>query len=241
MQRVQILGVPIDAVTIDFAVNRITAMLSAGKHHVATPNNEMLVSAHKDDIFRSVLSSTDLNLPDSTGLLWAARVTGQHLPERVTGVDTVERLLQSLGSEHPVFFLGGRNGVGVRAAGKLKIENGKLKIFTYEGSPSKEEAPEIIKRINESGAHLLLVAYGAPAQDIWINQYLLQLTSVRVAMGVGGTLDFLAGDIRRAPKWMQRVGLEWLWRLLLQPSRIVRILTATLVFPLLVLRSKKNH
>lgn len=237
MQRVSILGVPIDPVTQDEAIMRLSQMLSSGgKHHVMTPNNEMIVEAQKNSTFKSLLQSSELNLPDSTGLLWAAARTGQHLPERVTGVDTVERLLRSLSSEHPVFFLGGRKGVGERAAKKCAMNNGQCSITTFEGSPAEEDAAEIIKRINDSGAHLLLVAYGAPAQDIWINQHIMQLTSVRVAIGIGGTFDFLSGSIKRAPKWMQRSGIEWLWRLILQPSRIGRIFTAVIRFPLLVLR-----
>jgi N-acetylglucosaminyldiphosphoundecaprenol N-acetyl-beta-D-mannosaminyltransferase len=237
MQRVLILGVPIDPVTQDEAVLRISQMLSdGGKHHVMTPNNEMLVKASSNETFKSLLQSSELNLPDSVGLLWAAKRTGQRLPERVTGVDTVERILLSLSSGCPVFLLGGRKGVGRKAAQKLKAQNPKLNVTTFEGSPSQEDAVEIIKRINDSGACLLLVAYGAPAQDLWINQHLLNLTSVRVAMGIGGTFDFLSGSIKRAPKWMQCAGLEWVWRLLMQPTRIGRIYTAVIRFPLLVLR-----
>lgn len=238
MQRVRILGVPIDPVTQDEAIVRISQMLTdGGKHHVMTPNNEMLVRAQKMPVFKSLLQTSELNLPDSTGLLWAAKHTGQHLPERVTGVDTVERLLRSAGSECPVFLLGGRKGVADKTAEKLKNQKPKLNIFTHEGSPSAEEEAEIIKRINESDACLLLVAFGAPAQDLWINQHLLSLTSVKVAIGVGGTFDFLSGSIKRAPMWMQKAGLEWLWRLMLQPSRIGRIYTAVIQFPLMVFRA----
>ena len=243
MQRVHILGVPLDPVTQDEAISRISQMLlEGGKYHITTPNSEMLTEASHNSTFRSLLQSTDLNLPDSAGLLWAAKRTGQHLPERVTGVDTVERLLRSLSAEHPVFFLGGRGGVGERAAEKCRMKNVECRITTYEGSPSQKDAAEIIKRINESGAHLLLVAYGAPAQDLWINQHLLNLTSVKVAIGVGGTFDFLSGSIKRAPACMRSLHLEWLWRLILQPSRIRRIWSAVAVFPFLVIRStnKKN-
>lgn len=238
MQRVRILGVPIDPLTQDEAIARISQMLSDGsKHHVMTPNNEMLVLAQKHSTFKSLLQTSELNLPDSTGLLWAAARSGQHLPERVTGVDTVERLLLSAGSECPVFFLGGKGGVGSRAAKKLATRNAQLVTFSYEGSPKEEDADEIIRQINDSGAQLLLVAYGAPAQDLWINQHLLSLTSIKVAIGVGGTFDFLSGSIKRAPRFLQKAGLEWLWRLLIQPSRIGRIYTAVIRFPLLVLRS----
>lgn len=236
MSRITLLGVPIDAVTMSEAVSRIRELLNGGKHHVATPNSEMLVRAQSDAAFRSLLHSTDLNVPDSAGLLWAAKRTGQHLPERVAGVDLVTQLCGELSSDHPVYFLGAADGVAEQAARALLKKNPSLTVAgTYAGSPQREDAASIIQRINDSGAHLLLVAYGAPQQDMWINQHLLNLTSVRVAIGVGGTFDFLAGTIKRAPLWMRRAQLEWLWRLLLQPKRIGRILTATVVFPLLVL------
>ncbi len=235
MNRVHILGVPIDAMTLEEAVDHIRGFLgSTEKKHVATPNSEMLVEANANSAFKSLLQKTDLNLPDSSGLLWAAKKTGQHLLERVAGVDAVERLLLRLDGSCPVFFLGGRNGAGAKAAKKIQMQNAKCKITTFEGSPSKEDAKEIIQKINDSGAHLLLVAYGAPKQDLWINQYLMNLTSVRVAMGVGGTFDFLSGSIKRAPKWMRSLHLEWLYRFILQPSRIIRIWRAVVVFPLLV-------
>ena len=242
MTRVQILGVPIDPVTQDQALSRIMEMLSDGsKHHVMTPNSEMLVESSKNATFRSLLQSSELSLPDSTGLLWAASFTGQSLPERVTGVDTVERLLRSLGSEHPVFLLGGQKGVAQKVAERFERENPNVRIAgVFEGSPSKEDAVEIVTRINDSGAHLLFVAFGAPSQDLWINQHIMQLTSVRVAMGVGGTFDFLSGSIRRAPKMLRSLSLEWLWRLLLQPTRILRIYTAVIRFPLLVLRHQRE-
>lgn len=237
MNRVRILGVPIDSLTQDDAVARISSMLEDGsKHHVMTPNNEMLVTAHRNSTFKSLLQSSELNIADSTGLLWAARRKGKVLPERVTGVDTVERILLSLPSSHPVFLLGGRNGVGHRVKEIFTKRNSRLVCETFEGTPSEDNAAEIITRINNSGAHLLLVAYGAPAQDMWINEHIMQLTSIRIAMGVGGTFDFLSGAVRRAPLWMQRSGLEWFWRLLQSPMRIRRIWRAVVIFPYVVLR-----
>lgn len=239
MKRVDILGVPIDALTCAQAIKRLRVFLDTNeKKHVMTPNSEMVVEAQRNSAFKSLLQKTDLNLADSAGLLWAAKRTGQYLPERVTGVDTVEQLLLQLDEKTPVFFLGGRKGVGCRAAEILKKKNPQLLVAgCFEGSPSDADAAEIIQKINDSGAHLLLVAFGAPTQDLWINQYLLNLPSVRVAIGVGGTFDFLSGAIKRAPKWMQSLHLEWLWRLILQPSRIKRIWTATVTFPLIVLRT----
>lgn len=236
--RVTLLGIPIDPVTMDEAVLLLRAALSVTKqHHVMTPNSEMLVEAQGNPRFRAVLHRSSLNLPDSRGLLWAARRTGQRLPERVTGVDTVEKLCRLLDGNHPVFLLGGKEGVAEKAAAVLKSRNAQLNIVgTFAGSPRKDDAAMLINLINETKPHLLLVAYGAPAQDLWIADSLQELKTVRVAMGVGGTFDFLAGVHTRAPIWMQRAGLEWLWRLIQQPSRWRRIWRAVVVFPWAVVR-----
>ncbi len=201
----------------------------------------MLVAASRDARFAAVLRATALNLPDSTGLLWAARKTGQRLPERVTGVDTVERLCAGLGPETPVFLLGAAEGVAEKAADALRAKNPRLAVAgTLSGSPSAAEAAGIVDAINRSGARLLLVAFGAPAQDLWIARHAASLSSVRVAMGVGGTFDFLAGVRKRAPKWMRSIGLEWLWRFIRQPSRAGRMWNAVVVFPWLVIRYGKQ-
>jgi N-acetylglucosaminyldiphosphoundecaprenol N-acetyl-beta-D-mannosaminyltransferase len=237
MKRVVLLGVPIDPLTRAEALARIQAMLqSHAQYHVMTPNSEMLVEAHGNKSFRELLNQTELNIPDSAGLLWAARVTKQHLPERVTGVDTVEALCRELTSDEPVFFLGAGDGVAEKAAQNLRLKNKGLQIAgTYAGSPRDEDAADIIGRINASGAKLLLVAYGAPKQDMWIDKHLHTMPSVRVAIGVGGTFDFIAGVRKRAPSVFRSLHLEWLWRVIREPRRIGRILNATVVFPLLIL------
>jgi N-acetylglucosaminyldiphosphoundecaprenol N-acetyl-beta-D-mannosaminyltransferase len=231
--RISLLGVPLDPITRREAVQRIKELLqSDAQHSVATPNSEMLVEANRNAAFKTVLNQTSLNLPDSAGLLWAAKRTHQRLPERVTGVDTVIALCRELYETTPVFLLGAAEGVAEKAAQKLQSMNPRLQIAgTFAGSPKEEDAAGIMQRINASNAVLLLVAYGAPAQDVWIAQHLKEMPSVRVAMGIGGTFDFLAGIKKRAPQWLQKSGLEWLWRLLIEPSRLPRIMTATVVFP----------
>ncbi len=238
MSRVTILGVPIDAFTQRQALDQLHAFIVSGKqHHVATPNNEMLVEAWKNPPFHAVLRQTSLNLADSTGLLWAARRTKQRLPQRVTGVDTVAALCRELTADQSVFFLGAAPGVAEKAAQQVSRLNNKLRIAgTYAGSPKPQEAASIIKKINDSGASVLFVAFGAPKQDMWIAEHMHLLPRVRLAMGVGGTFDFLAGVQKRAPSFMRSLGLEWLWRLILQPQRLPRIARATLLFPLLVLQ-----
>lgn len=238
MDRVRLLGVPIDPVTASEAVARLRSFLTDGRqHHVMTPNSEMLVAASKDEAFRSLLNRTDLNIPDSQGLLYAARWTGQFLPERVTGVDTVQAFCASLSKDTPVFLLGAAPGVAEAAAEALKKKNPGLNIAgTFSGSPKDEDATDILQRIALSGAQILFVAYGAPKQDEWIDKHLKELPSVKVAMGVGGTFDFLAGVQKRAPSLFRKLGLEWLWRVVREPKRIGRIMTAVIVFPVIVLR-----
>ncbi|MDA1209359.1 MAG: WecB/TagA/CpsF family glycosyltransferase [bacterium] len=237
--RVHLLGIPLDPVTADEAISCIQDLLEEGQHHIMTPNSEMLVAAKKDVEFHSILNTTSLNIPDSIGLVWMARLMGQKLPERVTGVDTVTRLCSQLDERHPVFLLGGGSGVGRGASEVLLARNPDLRIAgTFAGSPRDEDSEAIIAIINKAEPHLLLVAYGSPAQDKWIAKHIKSMPSVRVAMGVGGTFDFLAGNTKRAPVLFQKLGLEWLWRLVLQPSRIGRIFTAVVVFPFMVIRSK---
>ena len=240
MSRIHLLGIPLDPLTGRQAIDVLQSFLrSTTQHHVTTPNNEMLVEAQRNRMFAEVLRQSSLNLPDSTGLLLAAKWTGQHLPKRVTGVDTVTELCGELSSDSPVFLLGGREGVAEQAAAVLRANNPQLTIVgTFAGSPREEEAEAILRHINAVQPHLLLVAYGAPAQDLWIARHLRELPSVRVAMGIGGTLDFLAGAQTRAPVLLRRLGLEWFWRLICDPKRFPRIWRAVVVFPLLVARQK---
>lgn len=239
MERVLILGVPVDPVIMPDALARLRAMLAgAAQCHVMTPNNEMLVEAHRNEPFRALLNRTALNLPDSTGLLWAAKWTGQSLPSRVTGVDTVRELCASLDESVGVFFLGAAPGVAEAAAAALRVNNPRLKVAgAYPGSPRPDDAKGIVDRVNASGASMLLVAYGAPAQDRWIDERLKEMPTVKVAMGIGGTFDFLAGTKKRAPAWMRGAGLEWLYRFVQEPSRWRRMWRAVVVFPILVITS----
>ena len=201
-----------------------------------TPNSEMIVEAQKHPEFLHVVQSTSLNLPDSIGVKWMARLKGQYIPERVTGVDTVTKLCAEL-RDTRVFLLGAAEGVAESARDTLVRANPHLNIVgTYAGSPSEDDEEHIIDLINAANPQILFVAFGSPAQDLWIARNLQKMSSVNVAMGVGGTLDFLAVSQVRAPGVMQRLGLEWLWRLCKQPQRLPRIVRAVVVFPYLVLR-----
>lgn len=235
-ERILILGVPVDAVTLPTAVRQAKEFLASSRpHHIMTPNPEMLVEAKRNPTFRNVLLLSDLNIPDGAGLLWAARRLRTPLPERVAGTDLLSALClePKIGS---VFLLGAKPGVAERAAQVLKTKNPGLQIAgTFSGSPAADEARGITERINASGARILFVAYGSPAQDLWIHRHLPSMPQIRIAMGVGGAFDFLAGVRSRAPQWMRSLYLEWLWRLTKEPRRLKRIATAVIVFPWMIL------
>jgi N-acetylglucosaminyldiphosphoundecaprenol N-acetyl-beta-D-mannosaminyltransferase len=240
MNSITVLGIRVDDVTMSEALARVDEFMQEPRvHQIVTVNPEFVVSAQDDQNFRRALAESDLNLPDGANLLRAAKAQGTPLRERVAGTDFVWYLCglaATMGWK--VFLLGGRNGVGGVAAARLQARYRKLKIVgMYEGSPAVEEEPEIVRRINESGAEVLFVAYGAPAQDIWIYQHRGVLSSVRVAIGIGGAFDFIAKKVRRAPKWMQDIGLEWLFRLSMQPWRAKRQMSLV-TFTMMMLRQK---
>ncbi len=227
---------------MDEAVTSIHRLLTQHRQHqIVTPNSEMLVEASKNSAFRSVLQRSSLNFADGAGLLLMARFTGQKLAHRVTGTDTLQLLCKNLGPEYPVFLLGAAPGIAERAAQELRARNPRLKIAgTFAGSPDDSDSADIVARINAADPALLFVAFGAPRQEMWIAKHLSSFTSVRVAMGIGGAFDFIAGVQKRAPSLLRSMGLEWLWRVIREPKRIGRIWNAVVVFPLLVLRHGKE-
>ncbi|MBI2849352.1 MAG: WecB/TagA/CpsF family glycosyltransferase [Chloroflexi bacterium] len=225
-ERVYILGVGVNKVTEEGAVTAIEGYVKDGKpHQVVTVNPEFVIMAQRDWEFKDLLNSSDLALPDGVGLLWASRFLGSPLPQRVTGVDMVLRL-SSLAAEkgYRIFFLGGGEEVAKAVAQVVRSKfPGVTVVGTHAGSPSTKEEEDILARIRGASPDLLFVAYGAPQQDKWIRRNMHRL-EVPVCMGVGGAFDFIGGVIRRAPPWMQRWGLEWLFRLIQEPWRWKRML-----------------
>ncbi len=217
----RILGIPIHDVTLEEALEWVATWIAeGGAHQIATVNPEFVMMARRDSAFRAVLERADLCLPDGVGITLAARYLGRPLRERVAGVDLVERLSARAAEEGwRLFLLGAAPGVADRAAAALRSRNPGLVVSgTYAGSPRVEEEDEIIHRVQKAEADILLVAYGAPAQDIWLARN-LACTGARVGAGVGGAFDYIAGVVPRAPRWMRRAGLEWLYRLIRQPWR----------------------
>jgi len=240
----EVLGVQISRVLMDEAVSLVVGMVGDGRrHYVVTPNPEFLVLAHQDREFRRILNKADLAVPDGVGLSWASFLSGNRWLVRVTGVEfLLELCAQAKKRRWKVFLLGAAPGVAEEAAGVLANRYPGLQIVgTYGGGGSSAADQETQDAIKEraAGSHidLLFVAYGHGKQERWIARNLAYLP-VSVAVGVGGAFDFISGRVRRAPRWWRRLGLEWLWRFLVEPRRVVRIFNAVVVFPLLVLRER---
>lgn len=242
-QNVSILGVRVDAPTRREVLTRCEQMLGEPTlHHVVTANPELVLAASRDAVVREVLGKGSLVVPDGVGLLWAARQYGQNLPERIPGVELVRDLAQLTATRgQPVFLVGGREGVALAAAAKLRQEIPGARVTAFEQGHSAEAPPdELWAELARRRPAVLFVAYGQPRQEIWIQTHRDRLAAVgvRIAMGVGGAFDTLSHRLPRAPQWVRERGLEWLWRLILEPRRFPRILRATLVFPLRVLRDR---
>ncbi len=235
--RIKILGIPIDDITEQEALERADAMINDGAwHQICTVNPEFIMEAQRNPSFRAVLQAADLNTPDGFGVLFAARWLGTPLRGRVTGVELtlgLARLAAIRG--YRIFLLGAAPGVAEAAAAALVKRWPTLCIAgCYSGSPAPEYDEQQRQIITLARPHILLVAYGHPRQELWIarNQPFLRIP---LAIGVGGTFDYLAGKVPRAPRFIRRIGLEWAFRLAMQPIRWRRIIDAVPAFLFTVL------
>lgn len=238
-ERPQILGIPADPISFEQLLAQIGVWISqhGGQcRQICTINPEFLVMAQQNLDFRGVLLRSSLNIIDGWGAVWALRRQGVAVPERVTGSDGVPLIAERSAREGwRLFLLGAAEGVAGEVAAIFHARYPAIQIVgVYAGSPHPDDEDEILRRVNAAQPDILLVAYGAPAQDLWIDRHLPRL-NVAVAIGVGGTFDFIAGRIPRAPRWMRQNRLEWLFRLYKQPSRWRRMLRLP-VFVYLVLR-----
>ncbi len=218
---VEILGVRIDDVsTVEMLDALIRFVDQGGAHQISTVNTEYLMAAQRDPEFAAVLHATALNVPDSVGILWAARWLGRPLRERVTGSDGIYRVAGLCAQRgFRLYLLGAAPGVAERAAHRLSERYPGLVICgTESGSYAAKHEQGIAARVRAARTDVLLVAYPSVPQEKWIARNLAQ-TGAAVGMGVGAAFDFVAGAQRRAPLWMQRLGLEWLYRLLREPRR----------------------
>jgi N-acetylglucosaminyldiphosphoundecaprenol N-acetyl-beta-D-mannosaminyltransferase len=241
MQNVNIMGVEVSDLSRAEALAKVRNFIEGNfQHYIVTPNPEIVLEANKDGNLRTIINHADIALPDGIGLKIASRILGINLNNRIQGADFVEAISLFAEQENwPIFLLGGINEkVTEQAAWRLRYQYKSLKVvghasggvLEFNEGKWKSSDNKLIEKINSSGAVILFVGFGCPKQEKWIFQNLDKLPNVKLAMTVGGTLDYIAGVKKRAPKFLRKIGMEWLWRLIIEPSRIKRIWQATFVF-----------
>ncbi|HHV59793.1 MAG TPA: WecB/TagA/CpsF family glycosyltransferase [Clostridiaceae bacterium] len=221
-----ILGIPIDCVNMQEALERIKLFLSEDKaHSVYTPNSEIMMEAQRDPYLKDILCSADLLIADGAGVVMASRMLGCDLPERVTGVDLANNILSlDIGRPIRLYLFGGKPGVAEKARDNILARYGNVEICgCRNGYFSPEEVPGIISEINSTHSDVLLVALGRKKQESFIHENKNDLNA-KVCIGCGGTIDIFAGTAELAPDFFRNHSLEWLFRLYKEPWRYKRML-----------------
>lgn len=224
-KRIRILDVPVDMVTSREALEKFKGFLKTeGCDLIVTPNSEIVVNAGKNPELKYAIESAKMVIPDGIGLVYASKILGHPLKERVTGIDFLGKALDYMAvAEKSIFLFGSKPGIAERAGEKMVEANPGLKIAgTRNGYFKPEEEEEILCQINEAAPDLLCVALGSPKQELFVLKYQKRL-NVKAAIGVGGSLDVWSGDLKRAPEFYRNHGLEWLYRLIQEPSRYKRM------------------
>ena len=241
LKQVEILGVNVNSLTMAQAVEAVQQFIAEKKVAlVATANAEMLMRSTQDEELKDILNQADLVVPDGAGTVWAAGHLGEPMPERVAGFDLAQELMREAPARGDrIYFFGSAPGVADKAKAKAEeLYPGIQVVGTRNGFFTEADEPGIIAEIKAARPDILLAALGVPKQEKWLKKHMQEL-QVPVSIGVGGTLDVMAGVMERAPLWMQKAKLEWLFRGLKQPSRAGRLM-ALPRFVLRVMASKKK-
>lgn len=219
MQIVDFAGVKVDNVALDEAVARAEEFIaSGGQHLIVTPNPEIIVTAQNDRELREIINGADLRVPDGISMVVVSRLLGKPLKERVSGIDLMLKLIEASAQKgRKIFLFGGAPGVAEEAAEHIKRRFSLINIagthHGYEGDDSV-----VIKTIKEARPDILFVGLGGGRQERWLNRHLKE-SGVKVGMSIGGSLDVISGRKKRAPAWIQKLNIEWLYRLLTEPDR----------------------
>ncbi len=265
---IKILDIPFYQDSKEQLLSDLANQIESKKIFMVTPNPEILLETLKNPELKRILQKLKHNIPDGYGILWAHYFLSKSRHKSmapffffyslltipfwlgrqkkfnkvITGTDLFQQIcLDSRFNKYKKFLLGARNNAALDATKKLRQQNPDVNIVgTFEGSPSTHE--KAVDLINQSQADMLFVAYGCPKQEFWISDHLQDLKYVNFAIGIGGAFDFVAGHVKRAPVFMRKSGLEWLFRLFQEPrKRIKRIFNAVIVFPLKVLAWRLKH
>ena len=220
-----LLGLSFDAVSMETAVNRCVELCRGARasHTIITANASHLCLMRRDQELAHACRSGDLILADGMSVVWALRASGQRVPERVAGVDLMTRLLAAAsGHGFRVYFLGAKREVVAELVRRVRVQYSGLEIVGFrDGYFDRKDHLGIVEDIRRAGAHMLFVGMPSPFKETWCERHRDRL-EIPIIVGVGGSFDVLAGFIKRAPGWMQSMGLEWLWRLMMEPGKLWR-------------------
>ncbi|MFO7815991.1 MAG: WecB/TagA/CpsF family glycosyltransferase [Halanaerobiales bacterium] len=238
-EKTKILTLNINNITMEMLIEELTSKIEAEeKNLIFTPNSEIVVRAYDDPEFSRILNSADYLIPDGAGLLLAARILGEPLPERIAGYDLMRNLLKNISDkDYSTYFLGGKPGIIDLAVKKVKEESPELNMAGFHhGYLDRKKKSKVIEEINKKSPDILLVGMGVPLQEEFFDNNFDNL-NIKLGLTVGGSFDVLAGQTERAPIWMQKLYLEWFYRLLQEPKRLGRML-ALPRFLMLVIKEK---
>lgn len=232
MKTINIFGVELDNINMEEATEQVELFLKSEKlNTIYTPNTEIVMEAKKERQLKELLNKGDLIIPDGIGLIYASRIRKKPLKERVTGFDLSIKMLEIANeNNYSLYLLGGEEGVSKKAGENIKLKYPNINIVGYRngyfkgshnGNPNHIEERNIISEINDLKPDIIFVGLGFPRQEKWIEYNKKQINS-KVIIGNGGVMDILSGNSKRAPEIFQKLGLEWFYRLLQEPSRIKR-------------------
>lgn len=246
----QILNIKVDNLNLQQVIETITKWININPlstRQIVTINPEMVVQSKDNKELINIINQSDLSIADGTGIVWASKKYGQKIGQKIPGVDLIYSLAKiSPSKKWRWYLIGGASGVAKKAANQLKTKFPGINIVKSEDGglitlENIKRQGNLITRINQAKVDILIVSLGVPKQEFFIHNY-KNILNAKVAIGAGGTLDFIAGKQKRAPKLLRKIGLEWLWRLLLSPKRLKRIINAVIIFPLIVIKDiRKKH
>tara|TARA_B100000965_G_scaffold312692_1_gene272513 strand:- start:994 stop:1734 length:741 start_codon:yes stop_codon:yes gene_type:complete len=240
--RINFLGIPLDNLTMSETIIKINnAIVSKKQIHHCVINAGKIVKIQSDEVLKDSVISSDIINADGMGVVWGAKFLGHEIRDRVTGIDLMENLVKlAYEQNYSCFFLGAKQEVVEKLVVDYSKKYSKNLIAGYRnGYFDHKEEKKIVKTINESNANFLFVAITSPKKEIFLNKYKNELSSINFIMGVGGSFDVITGKIKRAPSFIQSIGLEWLYRLIQEPKRMWRrYLIGNLKFLILILKAK---
>jgi N-acetylglucosaminyldiphosphoundecaprenol N-acetyl-beta-D-mannosaminyltransferase len=224
-ERIHLMGTPIDNLTMSETLDLINSAIQKSEHiHHTVVNAGKIVSMHSDAQLRESVINADIINADGQAVVWASKLLGTPLKERVAGIDLMSRLVEfAFKNQYKIFFLGARQNVLEELVSRYSLQYSPDIIAGYRnGYFKKEDEKEIALQIGNSKAHMLFVAITSPIKEIFLYENRDTLKNVNFIMGVGGSFDVVAGYVKRAPLWMQRLGLEWLFRVYQEPRRMFK-------------------